>query len=503
MFEFYYKLLWISAQVIGFLGVAVYLGQKILFELRAMHVAKISLADLVRNPFGHGMDASVNAIFLTLQQKSKYVCQWKRYFERASQNETDDKLRVEPYLGAEVLLYHTGYRAWMDTLPGLFVSFGVLGTFIGLAIGLGGLSHADVNSMKTGIFVLLSGMRYAFVTSIVGIASGFAWSIFDRLSTQYLERQIDWHAEQLAMLLNPDEEEIFLQRMEKISKNQAEHLKTILTDALEQAMKPAFAGLQAGLDSQNILLEQQVELSRSQSADITQHLLDEITGGTKETMERFQTVVTTTADMQETMLMVLDGVIDRFSTTEKIHTELLTHLQQTSSMVREQFERFTKVLSGLVDEMDDMGTEMRDIGSQISNVQQHVQEMQAIEERLIPQLVALREDGTSMMSELQAHSKQHVQNIESQIQLMASQWKDTREILQGTNETLQTSMKDFAENVDQGLSKTYLHFDNTLTGAVREVTKLIEQLNGLYDELIEGVEEIATALHPVKVADNV
>lgn len=532
MFEYYYKVIWLSLQGFFFVSAGIIFVSLIYKEIRAMTQTKEPLSELTHKPFGTTMDREINQTFETLAPETKYRMQWKRYYERSVTQENDDRLRVEPYLGAEPLMYHMGYRAWMDILPGLFVSFGVLGTFIGLSIGLEGLSHADINSMKSGIFVLLGGMKAAFLTSIVGILSGFIWSFVDRVITGRLERQVDWHSERLAMLLNPDEEEIFLQRMEKMAKHQAEHLKTILTDALEQAMKPAFAGLQAGIQSQSEIMEKQLQVTLRQSADITEKLVDNITGGTREAIERFDSMVMSTYDMQDRMLVSLNDVIGKFAETGTMHNEIVGQIQGSSKALNDQMLHVVGNLETATEDMRQVSEDMLMIGERLNSVQDHVQQMQSIEERLLPALVSLREETTDVMKDLLLQSKDHVTKIDSQLENMNDNWKsankafqDTSQTLRSsvqewsdhiaekwqaaseafdeTNRTLQTSMKDFSENVDQGLSKTYIHFDNTLTDAVRQVTKLIEQLNGLYDELIQGVEEItdgveqvAAVLHP-------
>lgn len=553
MSELIFKIFWLTLQGAGFVVAAWLLIKLIKAELHAMHKVKEPLWELNRK-FSGPLDRKIDEIFQILSPRTKYHIQWKRYYERSSIQESEDRLRVEPYLGDETLMYHMGYRAWLDMMPGLFVSFGVLGTFIGLSLGLGGLSHADVNSMKSGIFVLLGGMKAAFLTSIAGILSGFFWSFLDRIVTSRLEKQVDLHSEQLAMLLNPDEEELFLQRMEKMAKHQAEHLKTVLTDALEQAMKPAFEGLQAGIQSQSEIMERQLQVTLKQSADITDKLVDSITGGTKDAIERFDGMVMTTFDMQDRMLTSLNDVVAKFAQTSNVHNEFLSTIQRSTNGLVETMQgsatAFVETLQGSAKTMNDqmlnvvsnletatedmrqVSEDMVIIASRLESVQEHVQQMQAIEERLLPQLLNMNNESTNVMKDLLGQSKEHVTQIGNHVhdlnenwksanqtfhetsrtlrssvqewsENIAQKWQAASQAFENTNRTLSTSMKDFAENVDAGLSKTYINFDNTLTEAVRKVRELIEQLNGLYDELIEGAEEIAdgvervaTALHP-------
>lgn len=202
------------------------------------------------------------------EKKSKYTQQWQRYYERVSQKEEDEQIRTEPFFAPEVLLYHMGYRPWMDAGAGIHVSIGVLGTFIGLSAGLSRLNVMDPEALRVGIEGLVSGMKIAFYTSVLGVFLSIVWILIDRMISKWLESHIDWHAERLDYLLNIDDEELFLNRLEKVSRSQADHLKTLLTDALDQAMRPVVH-----------VLEAQLEQQKQNSQSMTEQLVAQVAGG--------------------------------------------------------------------------------------------------------------------------------------------------------------------------------------------------------------------------------
>ena len=61
---------------------------------------------------------------------------------------------------------------------GIFTGLGILGTFLGLTLGLRGLdmTSGDVEVLKGGIVNLLTGVETAFVTSLVGIFCALVYS---------------------------------------------------------------------------------------------------------------------------------------------------------------------------------------------------------------------------------------------------------------------------------------------------------------------------------------
>lgn len=54
-------------------------------------------------------------------------------------------------------------------MPGIFTGVGLLGTFLGLTVGLKGIDFSNIETMKSGIEGLLKGTTTAFWTSVVGL----------------------------------------------------------------------------------------------------------------------------------------------------------------------------------------------------------------------------------------------------------------------------------------------------------------------------------------------
>lgn len=598
-------------------------------EIIVMDQLRPKLMELERSADSspHEIDQVLNDLFSSVK-KSKYKELWERYYNRVSQKNEDERINVEPFFGFDVMHYHMGYRTLMDMGGGIHVSIGVLGTFVGLSVGLSELHIGNTEALRSGIASLLDGMKVAFYTSVWGVLLSLMWTVFDRWVSSRLDRNIDWHSERLDFLLSTDDEELFLNRLEKISRNQADHLKTLLTDALEKAMQPIavtlqqshgslqqafsqlndqFVKLHMGVENQSKLLESQIELTKNTSLDVTNRLVDQITGGTQQSIAQFSTLIQDTQNLQKQMMKTVHEFVGHFASTEERQSltlertekmfeqfkkmaaeleemrnsyretasvmeslgETFHHLQQLtkdqlpvqqevmksnqmlaqkyddltnsfqhfnaqmeaqyehllqqlvastdslSSSFQDMVDRFAQSLriqketiqdsetllrsvQSIVSVLSPLAPELKDVFNRVNELKEQLSQMQQLQKELIPELIQLRSQTNEAVENALQTTKTYMHEITTQLEVLKGNWTTTKEQLTKITEALHLSMKDFAENIDNGLSKTYHHFDETLTKAVQEVSSLIYQFSELQADFIDNLEDLAEHFDKLK-----
>lgn len=100
----------------------------------------------------------------------------KKAFERFIQQMNSSRIGkryagscdIEDYINEE-LLDRAGSSHYNSAIPGTMTGLGILGTFIGLSLGLGSFSGDDIYTISDNVGPLLSGMKVAFHTSVYGI----------------------------------------------------------------------------------------------------------------------------------------------------------------------------------------------------------------------------------------------------------------------------------------------------------------------------------------------
>lgn len=86
---------------------------------------------------------------------------------------------LEEYIN-EDLLDRVGMNYFNSGVSGTLTGMGILGTFLGLSMGLGAFSGDDIFTISDNVGSLLSGMKVAFHTSVYGIFFSLVFSIIYR-----------------------------------------------------------------------------------------------------------------------------------------------------------------------------------------------------------------------------------------------------------------------------------------------------------------------------------
>ena len=164
---------------------------------------------------------------------------------------------------------------YWQSFGSIFTGVGILGTFLGLTLGLSGvdLSSSDVSVLKDGIGSLLSGISTAFYTSLFGIFLALVYGYLYKRCRDSLAETLFILSEQIEKMYPRRTVEQWLsvehsqsveqtKVMKNLSQDMAENLSELLDTQLsngfnelcqnlENQMKPTFEKLYAAINSLN------------------------------------------------------------------------------------------------------------------------------------------------------------------------------------------------------------------------------------------------------------
>ena len=360
-------LMWQLIIFLGMLGLFIWLEWK---NFHSMYVVKKELDKLDSQTEIHNLNKQINHIFSKLNHNYAYRRQWERYFSRVKkENSIDEKIRVEPFFGYDAMHDNLGKRGLLDNGGGIHVSLGVLGTFIGLAIGLSGLNMANPDLLREGVSGLISGMKTAFYTSVLGVVFSIVWILIDSVISRYRNEKIDWHINKLHYFLNADDEEIFLNRLEKIQQQQTDQMKTLLTDALENAMVPFVQTIEKGnqeisrkLAEQNETSAEHLSFMKTQTEDMTDRLLESVSSSMNETISEFSNVIRDSQETQSTLANLLENTVQQFNHVAESNSAMTLKTENMVTTFADLSEQLTATQKNYSATQENLNNTLNDIG---------------------------------------------------------------------------------------------------------------------------------------------
>lgn len=238
-----------------------------------------------------------------------------------------NSIDAEHFFNAKTLATGLTASRLLAATPSFLVAIGVLGTFVGLTIGLEGLvgNTSEIETLKSGINKLISGAAVAFMTSVWGVAFSLLLNLLEKLFERRalihirdLQNKIDF----LYPRLPAEQSLVHIAEYSKESKEALQELHERIGDRLQESINGMSDAMQNALT----------------------HTLNNIMG------PAIQTLVHSTSQ-QSTQLM--ENMVGSF-------------MEGISSAGREQGEQLDKVAADVNAAVSSMGERLEQLFSKIS-----------------------------------------------------------------------------------------------------------------------------------------
>lgn len=417
----------------------------------------------------------------------------------------------------------------LDTGSSTLVGLGLLGTFLGLTLGISGFDSSDTVHINKSIQGLLAGMGTAFLTSLLGMSFSIVLTFIDKSLRHSLCKQVYGLTEKLDNLYYIDDVELSSINQQKIVNQLYHALKADLqqqTSALTDKLTYHNADGQdvsIGNAIREILTENQEQSKALKS--FSTDLAIELNNGFDETLSR---------QMQQKILPLMENVdtttkaivehIDQMAVQvsspatdmmQKVVDELKLSMQTMvsefstglSGSATSELENLAHQLGTATQAMADFPKNMQDISatlqvtinevkkaiSEISNTSAHANStaMQQMQEQItfatgaISNAIAEVKDVMSSISQSsQEQSNQMVSKLADAAEKMVT-------FLSGTISTLSTSVQQSVKSITDDVNSKQADLIALQEDTTSQTKKLLETFNTGLDRL-EKMNEYIT-----------
>ncbi|SDJ58131.1 hypothetical protein SAMN04488540_11020 [Ferrimonas sediminum] len=361
-------------------------------------------------------------------------------------------------------------------VPGFLTAIGVLGTFVGLQMGLSSLDlaqNASVDELRASIGHMISGAAVAFTTSV--------WGVFLSLLFNFFEKKCDWHVRTKLLKLQTRVDQLFPRitpeyQLVKIANDGSESREALqgLADKIGDKMQLALDGvtesIQTGLEqSLENIMKPAIDKLVDVGTDTSSSALDNMLGQFMESMGKEGNRQRDAMDQASQQML---------GTLEQLGTTLSAFMNRLEQQETESAQRQNQLGSTMATQIEQMAQHSNQHVAKLAERSEATQQamteqMQTIAENIGDKQAELGSTLTAQFQQLTNHSNSHVTQLAER----------TESAQQAMNEQMQT----VAENIGNKQAE----LGNTLTTQFQQLT---EHSNSHVTQLTERTEAAHKAM---------
>ena len=327
---------------------------------------------------------------------------WKKYQRTLISIPGNDGLEkystVESESYFSVAAFTEGMKGGLwSGLAGTFTGIGILGTFIGLTIGLAGVDTSSTGALSSSISGLLGGMSTAFVTSIFGIVSAIVFGVWHSQNMKRFGDAVSRFTDALdQVFIRKSVEEILLEElaesraqraaMEQLSTDMAISICDHLPDVLDQLAEKMDSAMKGNLDTMLAGLSERQDKQTEQLMQISSNTNSLVIGGFDQLGDVLKKGVGQGAEelgnslknLSSDIASLAEGIRDILDRSTKASSEAnqktldalneaISKMNETmEGMANKQTEETDKNIQRMTALMEEMKTTMKDIFDEMS-----------------------------------------------------------------------------------------------------------------------------------------
>lgn len=394
---------------------------------------------------------------------------WMRFLQNAEQLDRRGlPCNVEDYINDDTVTHGPGNATLAELIPSLLTSLGILGTFMGMTAGLAGLDTTSTEQMMTGINTLLSGMQFAFGTSVAGVSCSLVFNMLNRIAQGSSYRAIDDFVSaftQLAMQRPLDND------VQLICQNQdRNHLLGTMTDTISTQMSTTIEGA----------------IGRAM-LPVTKSMDSFLIGATRAQVEGVGRIVGSFVDQMNASLnnqfLVLGKTMTDINQRQQISAQQLEQSMQSAAQMLQNVQKMNGISHDVITHFEHYIAELsmarrRDEGFEV-NVSELLGKLRQASDQqtnVIHQLENSQEDLNRAMGQFAAVTRDSLKSMHQSADAGARQLDGTARTMQEASRSLSQSYEQFVQHVVEGLSRSLGMFDESMQAAVNSLSAQIDRL---------------------------
>ena len=417
----------------------------------------------------------------------------------------------------EDLINKVGNTAFNDFLSGVMTGLGILGTFVGLAIGLQSFRTDTAEAMTSSIAPLIEGIKVAFYTSIFGVLLSLVYGTLYKYRFNQAEAAIDEFVSVFYRYggYRPENEAVSrllqLQEEQTNSMNQfAEEISIALADAIDKTLAPTlnqlpeqlFMAIQGtiaptmqavGESINNLAGELTQNLTQAQSNGVENMVnnfldqMDRAVGGQMANLEKsIQTICeweqTTAAKMNE----VVENVCQNAESVAVINEDLKEIITQLATYIASMDAATEKMLNAT--------TSVNQLAERTAGAAESYKGILDGTAQLSEQISSQQKAAAELMSKQSEQMRADSEFIQERSEQLKQTCEGVTDNFNEAAERLATVSGQLKNDVSEAMTQTYAQFDSQLAKAITHFSGTLAELRDIVEKTPKIVDSLSTSM---------
>ena len=423
-----------------------------------------------------------------------------------------NSIRPENFFTLEYLLKARNINSkLMESMPGMLVGLGVLGTFIGLIVSLGGLLNLkEIENIKEALDSIISGASMAFWTSVVGLFSSLAFNFISdhrisKLQTllnrfnSILEKCLKFVTEEHLLTMHLEE----MRQQGKYLENMDEKIATKIGDIIEKSSEKIGGKIQSAISEGN------QNISEKFLSDMGNRMSQGIGDFSQKQRENVEQILSA---LQES----IPPLVSRLEAAQKKNEEgagaLLKNLEETTKSLMGHMESSIKSLTehlalssaekqnqinrSLSESINSMKSDFVEIGQNLrGDMAQTLSDSSGAFKKLLTDLGEINKDILQKKQDSESVYKEQMEQVAGQLNSFAEHLGQIIAEIRGpVTESLQSAISRFqlaADKQEEISSKNedYIHSIDNLSQSLQDAASAMSKAHQKLPDFIRQISQ--------------
>ncbi|MDI3478408.1 MAG: hypothetical protein PWQ59_1933 [Thermoanaerobacterium sp.] len=369
----------------------------------------------------------------------------------------------------------------------VLVSLGILGTFLGIVIGLNDIDLSNIETTKNSIDFLLSGVQVSFRTSLYGIAYSIILSFYIKYCFGSIENNLYELSEEINLFFPLNTQEDGIKELYFELEKQTSSIQKLASDFAEEVGskfdKTIKENLAPSLDKFSEMTENLVKISQEASQNaidsIVNNVGDILTSTANKELASLKDALIEINERNIALIDKFDNILDKTSeniltfesATESVNNNLLDIIETLES-------DYTKLRLSLQDMSSKLDESINRLSSEVFDA---LTLINGEYNSIIAKLDTFGEKANEMTSKLDEFN--YAQESTRQL------WDGYKESFEKINTLIDKGMIDYTNNVKNGLDTIFKDYDSNISKVLGDLRGTIEKFDDSIEELKDVLDE--------------